>query len=94
MERNGLVDSKHWRILAYIRSEYFKGFNSLKIPEFSNYTMYEMNVGIFSNDDVIASVSILHDGWRAESYQGTKFNHFCKSRKDYKVSSTSDLNVA
>lgn len=64
---------KPWRTLAYIRSEYLNKQDLMlfEMRDFYNYTMYEMNLGIFSNDDVIVSVSVLHDGWRAESHQGT-----------------------
>ena len=77
IERNGSIDSKPWRSLAYIKSENFKNqdVKLLEIQEFSYDTLYEMNLGIFSNDNVIASVSILHDRWRAESFQGTKSNN-------------------
>ena len=77
VEHNESIHSKPWRTLAYIRSENFKNqdIKLLEIQDFSNYTLYEMNLGIFSNDNVIASVSILHDHWRAESSQGTKSNN-------------------
>ena len=71
-DNEGLIRSKPWRTLAYITSENFynEDLMSYEFINFHNYTMYEVNLGVFSHDDVIVSISVLHDVWRVESFQG------------------------
>ena len=82
-EHKGLIDSKPWRTLAYVKSEYFNNqdLKLFELRDFYNYTMYEINVGIFRNDDVIVSISVLHDRW--QSFQGTNISRDSSIKCEY-----------
>ena len=71
-DNEDLIHGRPWRTLAYIvpKNFYNEDLMTFEFDNFYNYTMYEVNLGVFTHDEVIVSVSVFHDAWRVESFQG------------------------
>lgn len=61
----------YWRTLAYITKRYSAEKDmSFQFLGFDNLTMYELNLALINDDQVIFSLSVIHDTWSGESLKG------------------------